>query len=376
MAWVETSSLSFTARYEARQSEVVLSALEELESYRDRLESLFPRTPGNVTIVLHDSPLQLAIAQPYLAFARRLASPAARRYMVSWFTQGEVHTLAPDVLRKLATGPGSRTAKYRQLFERIKASFNRAYVSEEGRIKGDTQTGYVLALAFDLLDADRQKLAAQHLIENIEARGGHLSTGFIGTKDLMLALSRIGRHDVAYRLLHTDTFPSWGFSIKHGATSIWERWDGWTPEKGFQDPGMNSFAHYSFGAVYQWMVENIGGIRSEGPGYKKIVIAPQLDSRLTWAETAYDSIRGRIESRWERQKGQLQVTVTIPANTTATVQLPAPSATDITEGGRPLAEADGVKFLRHEGNCAYLAVSPGTYRFASPIAVPAQGAKP
>ena len=139
---------------------------------------------------------------------------------------------------------------------------------------------------------------------------------------------------------------------------------------------MNSFAHYSFGAVYQWMVENIGGIRSDGPAYKKIVIAPQLDSRLTWAETAYDSIRGRIESRWETQKGQLQVSVTIPANTTATVQLPAPSATDITEGGRPLAEADGVKFLRHEGNCAYLAVSPGTYRFASPIAVPAQGAKP
>ena len=110
MAWVETSSLSFTARYEARQSEVVLSALEELESYRDRLESLFPRTPGNVTIVLHDSPLQLAVAQPYLAFARRLASPAARRYMVGWFTQGEVHTLAPDVLRKLATGPGSLQA--------------------------------------------------------------------------------------------------------------------------------------------------------------------------------------------------------------------------------------------------------------------------
>jgi alpha-L-rhamnosidase len=249
-------------------------------------------------------------------------------------------------------------------------------VSEEGRIKGDTQTGYALALAFGLLDADKQKLAAQHLVENIEARGGHLSTGFIGTKDLMLVLSRIGRHDVAYRLLHNDTFPSWGFSIKHGATSIWERWDGWTPEKGFQDPGMNSFAHYSFGAVYQWIVENIGGIRSDGPGYRKIVIAPQLDPRLTWAETAYDSIRGRIESRWETQKGQLQVTVTIPANTTATVQLPAASATEITEGGRPLAEADGVKFLRHEGHRAYLAVSPGTYRFHSTIAVPAQGSKP
>ena len=111
--------------------------------------------------------------------------------------------------------------------------------------------------------------------------GGHLSTGFIGTKDLMLVLSKIGRHDVAYRLLFNDTFPSWGFSIKHGATSIWERWDGWTPEKGFQDPGMNSFAHYSFGAVYQWMVENIGGIKSDGPAYKQILIEPHPGGRLT-----------------------------------------------------------------------------------------------
>ena len=101
----------------------------------------------------------------------------------------------------------------------------------------------------------------------------------------MQALSQIGRTTWRIRLLHNDTFPSWGFSIKHGATSIWERWDGWTPEKGFQDPGMNSFAHYSFGAVYQWMVENIGGIKSDGPAYKHITIAPKLDPNLTWART-------------------------------------------------------------------------------------------
>ena len=120
----------------------------------------------------------------------------------------------------------------------------------------------------------------RYLVEDIEKRGGHLSTGFIGTKSLMQALSKVNRQDVAYRLLHNETFPSWGFSIKQGATSIWERWDGWTPEKGFQDPGMNSFAHYSFGAVYQWMVENIGGIRSDGPAYKHMIIAPVIDERL------------------------------------------------------------------------------------------------
>ena len=105
----------------------------------------------------------------------------------------------------------------------------------------------------------------------------------------MLTLAQMGRNDIAERLIHNDTFPSWGFSIKHGATSIWERWDGWTPEKGFQDPGMNSFAHYSFGAVYQWMVEELGGIRSSGPAYKDIIVAPQLDPGLTWACLLYTS---------------------------------------------------------------------------------------
>ena len=165
-------------------------------------------------------------------------------------------------------GKAYEAEAYEQLFESIRDAFFRTYVSADGHIKGDTQTCYVLALAFDLVQGEQAKLAAKYLVEDIEKRGWHLSTGFIGTKHLMLVLSQIGRPDVAYRLLHNDTFPSWGFSIKQGATSIWERWDGWTPEKGFQDPGMNSFAHYSFGAVYQWMVENIGGIRSAAPSYK------------------------------------------------------------------------------------------------------------
>ncbi|MBN1443745.1 MAG: family 78 glycoside hydrolase catalytic domain, partial [Planctomycetes bacterium] len=173
--------------------------------------------------------------------------------------------------------------RYHGLYERIKAAFQKAYVAPDGRIRGNTQTCYVLALAFDLVDGDLAEKAARYLVEDIESRDGHLSTGFIGTKDLMLVLSKIGRDDVAYRLIHNDTFPSWGFSIQHGATSIWERWDGWTPEKGFQDPGMNSFAHYSFGAVYQWMVETIGGIRSDGPAYKSIVIAPHPGGKLTSA---------------------------------------------------------------------------------------------
>jgi alpha-L-rhamnosidase len=263
-------------------------------------------------------------------------------------------------------GKTEDAAKYNDLFNQIKAAFNKAYVTDDGRINGDTQTAYVLALKFDLVDGERAKLAAKHLVDDIAKRDWHLSTGFIGTKDLMLVLAEIGRNDVAYRLIYNDTFPSWGFSIKQGATSIWERWDGWTPEKGFQDPHMNSFAHYSFGAVYQWMVENIGGIRSDGPSYKHTIIAPQLDGKLTHATAGYDSIRGRIETAWKHDGGKFILDVTIPANTTATVYLPPNPAANfgaITESGRSLESATGVKLLRTENNCAVVEVESGSYHF-------------
>jgi len=240
-------------------------------------------------------------------------------------------------------GKKDDAAKYNNLFHQIKAAFNKAYVAADGRIKGNTQCVYVLAIAFDLLDPDKTKLAARYLVEDIESRGNHLSTGFIGTKDLMLALAKIGRNDVAYKLLHNDTFPSWGFSIKHGATTIWERWDGWTPEKGFQDPGMNSFAHYSFGAVYQWIVENIGGIHSEAPGYKRILIAPQPGGKLTAARTSYHSIRGLIETDWKIAGGKFILDVTIPVNTTATVIMPTKGIHDVGSGKHHFEEPFGPK---------------------------------
>ena len=253
--------------------------------------------------------------------------------------------------------------KYRVLFTQLKAAFNKAYVAPDGRIKGDTQTCYVLALVNDLLEGEQAQNAAKYLVENIESLGCHLSTGFIGTKDLMLALAKINRNDIAYRLVHNDTFPSWGFSIRHGATSIWERWNGWTPEEGFGDPGMNSFAHYSFGAVYQWMVENIGGIRATEPGYRRILITPTLDDKLTYAATSVETIRGRISTSWKHDKGQFTLNVTIPPNTTAIVRIPTRNAAHLTEGGQPLAKAAGVKYLHTEGDRVVLALDSGSYSF-------------
>ncbi|TAH36917.1 MAG: rhamnosidase [Planctomycetota bacterium] len=263
-------------------------------------------------------------------------------------------------------GRAEDARRYWNLYEGIKQAFNRAHVAADGRVKGDTQCAYVLALAFDLVDGERRAQAAAHLVERIRERGWHLSTGFVGTKDLMLVLEKIGRMDVAYRLLLNETFPSWGFTIRNGATSIWERWDGWTPEKGFQDPGMNSFAHYAFGAVTQWMFENIGGIRPAAPGFREIAIRPRPGGGLAWAKVGYDSIRGRIATEWRLDGDVLTLGVTIPPNTTATVFVPTTDAASVMESGVAAARARGVRFLRAEPDAAVFAVDSGTYTFSCP----------
>ncbi|MBE0535466.1 MAG: glycoside hydrolase family 78 protein [Phycisphaerae bacterium] len=264
-----------------------------------------------------------------------------------------------------AVGKTADAEKYRRQFADIKQAFNKAFVAPDGRIKGSTQTVYVLALAFDLLDEPAAQKAADHLAADIRSRDGHLSTGFVGTKDLMPALTGSGRLDVAYRLFNNDTFPSWGFSIRHGATSIWERWNGWTPDEGFGDPKMNSFAHYSFGAVAEWMFKTIGGIDLLDPGYKRIAIRPAPGGGLDWANAAYDSIRGRIASNWKINEGTLTMDVHIPANTTAEVYVPTSAPDTIKESNRPARQAKGVTFLRNEKGAAVFELASGDYRFTA-----------
>ncbi len=180
----------------------------------------------------------------------------------AWFAEST--RLTADAARTLGKADDAR--RYDDLFRQIKEAFNEAYVAPDGRIKGDTQTCYVLALWFDLLPAEKREAAARRLVDDIHSRGTHLSTGFVGTSVLMPTLSKIGQTPLAYKLLLNETFPSWGFSIRHGATTTWERWDGWTPEKGFQDYRMNSFAHYSFGAVARWMFQTRGRHRHRRAG--------------------------------------------------------------------------------------------------------------
>ncbi len=254
--------------------------------------------------------------------------------------------------------------KYDQLFTNIKGAFNQRYVAADGRITGNTQCAYAMALKFELLPIELQTKAAQYLEDDINAKGNHLSTGFVGVSYLLPVLTQAGKADTAYGLLFQDTFPSWLFSVKHGATTIWERWDGWTPEKGFQSPSMNSFNHYSLGSCGEYLFGGIGGIHHASPGYKTILIEPVIRNGLTWANTSYNSIHGKIASTWKSDGDRLTLEVTVPVNTTATVSIPAKDISSITESGQPVAAAEGVKFLRQENDQTVFEVGSGTYQFA------------
>jgi alpha-L-rhamnosidase len=257
--------------------------------------------------------------------------------------------------------------KYRRLFEDIKIAFNRRYVSPDGRVHGNTQCAYVMALKFNLLPDELKPKAVQYLVDDINAKGNHLSTGFVGVSYLLPMLTEGGKLENAYKLLLQDTFPSWLFSVRQGATTIWERWDGWTPEKGFQDPGMNSFNHYSLGSCGEWLFDTVAGIGwdNANPGYKHIVIYPRPGGGFTSAKATKGSMYGPITTDWKLDGGTFSLDTTIPANTTATIILPGDSADQITEGGKPLADVAGLKVLdTKEGNVS-LSVGSGTYNFVS-----------
>src|SRR5581483_9795396 len=170
-----------------------------------------------------------------------------------------------DLVSRMAEvlGKNDDARRYRELFQQIRQAFDGAYLSKDGHLTGDTQGGYALALHFNLLPEELRPAAVGYMIENFKRYNGHLSTGFQSTHRLMLELTSAGKSGEAYRLLTIEGFPSWSFMIENGATTIWERWDGFVKGRGFQNPGMNSFNHYAFGAVDEWMWQNIGGMNPD-----------------------------------------------------------------------------------------------------------------
>ena len=274
---------------------------------------------------------------------------------------------ASDLVSRMATvlGKEDDANKYRQLFDDIRAAFNKAYVTEHGRIQGDTQAGYAIALHFNLLPERLRPLAVKYMLEGIDRYKGHMSTGFHSTYRMMLELTGSGHNDIAYKLINNRSFPSWGYSIDNGATTIWERWDGYVKGRGFQDKGMNSFNHYAIGAVGEWMYRVILGINNddEHPAYEHFVIHPYPGGGLKFARGLYDSVRGKIESGWSVAAGKLRMNIKVPANTTATVYVPAKDSRDVIESNKPAKTAAGVKFLKMENGSAVFLVESGSYFF-------------
>lgn len=256
--------------------------------------------------------------------------------------------------------------EFRELSEHVTTAFRREFITPGGRVVGHTQTGYLLALGFDLVPEALQAAAVEHLVELIEGRGNHLSTGFVGTPLLAPVLSRFGRTDVAYKLLLQENYPSWLYTIDQGATTMWERWNSYTHKDGFGDVGMNSFNHYAYGAIGEWMYAVVAGIDldPEVPAYRAARIAPQPANPLTWAEGRLRTRYGVLSTRWEQADDQFSLDLTIPPGTTAQVLLPPDCTGEVTEGARPLAKAEGISEIAAKNGQITFRVTAGRYRFS------------
>ena len=288
--------------------------------------------------------------------------PASDRALVA--TAYWIHIT--DLMARIATVLGRQddAARYADLLQRQRAVFAATFVAADGRLTGDTQTAYLLALDFGALSGEARAAAARHLVRKIDEAGGHLQTGFLGVRHLCPVLSDIGAVDRAYQLLLNDTYPSWGFSIRQGATTIWERWDGWTPEQGFQSPNMNSFNHYAYGSVGEWIFARVAGIDTDeaAPGFRSIRFRPLFDPRIGWCKAAYQAHVGSISSAWEMDGAEVRWRIVVPANCTGRIEV-AGAANAVRVDGVPLDQAEGISDISESGGQLSFACTSGAFDF-------------
>jgi len=264
-----------------------------------------------------------------------------------------------------AIGKTADAARYAQLEKDVTAAFLSHYLAADGTMAGNSQTAYALAIGFGLIPADRLAQVGDRFVAKVAAKNYSLSTGFIGTPWLLPALSATGHSDIAYRLLLNKEYPSWGYEVASGATTMWERWDSLKPDGSFGDVAMNSFNHYAYGAVGDWMYQNIGGISATSAGYKTSLIAPNVGGGLTSGSGSFDSVYGTIRSKWSTTADGLRLDATVPVNTTSTIRIPAISRWAVTEGGRPLDAVEGVTGVAEVNGFIEISVGSGRYSFES-----------
>ncbi len=275
-----------------------------------------------------------------------------------------------DLLQKAAVvlNKNEDAKKYADLFENVKQAFQHEFVTPNGRMTSNTQTAYSLALAFDLLPESIKEKAAERLAEDVRSFK-HITTGFVGTNLISHVLTDCGYLDLAYMLLNRKEYPSWLYPITKGATTIWERWDGIKPDGTFQDAGMNSFNHYAYGAIGDWLYRVVAGIEidSGNPGYRHIIIRPQPGGGLSHASAKHQSMYGEIESSWKIENETFNLSVTIPPNTTATVVLPGAQIAEVLESGKSLKIVKGIVNYFQEENAVKIELGSGRYHFKNKL---------
>ena len=269
-----------------------------------------------------------------------------------------------------AAGHPDQAAGYRALRAKIGAAFAGAFLDDGGQLTSGTQTAYVLGLHMRLIPDELRPAAAGHLVDAIRRAGWHLSTGFAGVGYLLPVLCGTGHSDVAYRLLEQDSAPSWRYMIDHGATTIWERWDGWTEQRGFQSAWMNSFNHYALGSVGEWLYRFVLGI-DQAPGqagFGRLLIRPHPGGSLTAASGSYRSVRGLIRTGWQRADGTFRFNLEIPPNASACIRVPSSDARSVRDGtGAPPDGVAGYPGLPGVQEAVF-EVGSGTHQFSGPDA--------
>jgi alpha-L-rhamnosidase len=206
---------------------------------------------------------------------------------------------------------GYDSAKYYEIYENIKKAFRNAFVGKDGKIKSNSQASYAIAYYGGLID---EWEATNNLYATLEEKNFHIHSGFVGIRFILPVLCDLGMKDVAYRLITNETYPSWGYSIVNGATTVWERWNSYTKQDGFADRTMNSFNHYALGSCGEWYYEYMLGIKPASPGFERVQIKPYVDrtGKITSAKGHYDSRNGRIAVEWSVKNGVAEICVEKP----------------------------------------------------------------
>ena len=278
------------------------------------------------------------------------------------------YAYSTSLLRKTAAvlGKTEDEKEYGELYARIVAAFTEEFVTPAGRLSVPTQTGQVLALMFGLLEGKAKERAIDKLMDLLKESKFHLTTGFVGTPYLNHVLSGNGQLDAAYRLLFQQDYPSWLYPITKGATTIWEHWDGIKEDGSFWDKYMNSFNHYAYGSIGDWLYRCVAGIDTdeEKAGYKHITIRPQPGSELSWADGCFESMYGTTRSNWSRSEvGAMELLVEIPPNTTAEILLPGAGIGIVKEAGAELVKAAGITAIAQREDGVSMTAGSGVYRF-------------